>query len=150
ADNWGQAQELNGDSEFGNSLGISGDTVVIGASAANNFCGAAFIFNPSNCQAITVGPGSIPGGTIGSPYEGVTFTQTGGIGSVTFTETGALPTGLTLSSDGVLSGTPQQAGSFPITVTATDSNGCAGSSSYTVVINCPAITVSPATIPAGA
>ena len=34
--------------------------------------------------------------------------------------TGTLPTGLTLSSAGLLSGTPTQSGSFPVTLTATN------------------------------
>src|SRR5262249_44051464 len=52
-------------------------------------------------------------------------------------------TGMTLNSaTGVLSGTPTQTGSFPITVTVTDSNGCSGTSTtYTLVITCPTVTV---------
>ncbi|MHB1784308.1 MAG: beta strand repeat-containing protein, partial [Acidimicrobiales bacterium] len=41
----------------------------------------------------------------------------------TFTETGALPSGLALSSAGLLSGTPTKAGTFPVTVTATNAAG---------------------------
>ena len=43
---------------------------------------------------------------------------------ITFTETGALPSGVTLGSDGTLAGTPAfgTAGSYPITITATDVN----------------------------
>ena len=52
-------------------------------------------------------------------------------------------------SGSLLSGTPTQTGSFPITVTATDSNGCTGSRGYTLVINCPTITVNPASLSAG-
>jgi len=53
-----------------------------------------------------------------------------------------LPAGLTLSSGGVLSGTPTQTGSFPIVVKATDSNGCTGNgATYTLVIACQTITV---------
>ena len=60
-----------------------------------------------------------------------TFSETGagtfsvtaqGAGTVTFSETGALPSGVTLASNGTLSGTPASgsAGSYPITITATD------------------------------
>ncbi|QMW00795.1 putative Ig domain-containing protein [Spirosoma foliorum] len=55
---------------------------------------------------------------------------------------GSLPTGLNLSTTGVLSGTPTQSGSFPITVRATDINGCSGvGASYvlTIVNNTPII-----------
>jgi hypothetical protein len=46
-----------------------------------------------------------------------------GFPGISFTETGALPTGVSLSGDGLLSGTPAAgtAGSYPITITA--SNG---------------------------
>ncbi len=100
-----------------------------------------------NCQTITVTPATIPAGIAGTAYS-QSFTQVGGIGATNFSLTGKLPTGITFAG-GALSGTPTQPGSFPITVTATDSNGCTGSSSYTLVINCQTITVNPATIPAG-
>ncbi|WP_072690524.1 pentapeptide repeat-containing protein [Rhodococcus marinonascens] len=41
----------------------------------------------------------------------------------TVTTTSELPAGLTLSEEGVLSGTPTEAGSFPITITASNSAG---------------------------
>ena len=41
---------------------------------------------------------------------------------VTFSATG-LPAGLSISAGGVLSGEPQQAGRFPVTITATDTGG---------------------------
>ena len=100
-----------------------------------------------NCQAITVNPTTIATGTVGAVYS-QSFTQTGGIGTTTLSLLGTLPTGLTFAA-GSLSGTPTQTGSFPITVTATDSNGCTGSRNYTLVINCQNITVNPTTIPAG-
>ncbi|MGH9765589.1 MAG: putative Ig domain-containing protein, partial [Blastocatellia bacterium] len=101
------------------------------------------------CPAISVGPVSIPSGTAGTAYTSTQFTETGGVGAATFSETGALPMGLTLSSDGLLSGRPLKTGSFPITVVATDSNGCTGSKGYTLVIACPTIAVGPGTIPTG-
>ncbi len=100
-----------------------------------------------NCQTITVNPASLAAGTVNTAYS-QTFTQTGGVGTVAFSLTGALPTGLTFSG-ATLSGTPTQSGSFPITVTATDSNNCTGSRSYTLLINCQTISILPATIPAG-
>ena len=100
-----------------------------------------------NCQAIDVGPTNIATGVVNSFYS-QTFSQTGGIGAVTFSLMGALPSGLSLA-DNVLSGTPTQSGSFPITVKATDANGCTGMRDYTLVVNCPLITVNPGTISAG-
>jgi hypothetical protein len=110
------------------------------------------IFSPcltTICSSITVNPASLPAGTVGAPYS-QTFTATGGTALRTFALTGTLPAGLSFSAaTATLSGTPTQTGSFPITVTATDANGCTGSRSYTLVINCPTITLSPASLPAG-
>ena len=65
------------------------------------------------------------------------FSASGGSGGYTFNETGTLD-GLTLSPAGLLSGTPTAAGTFPIIVTATDSDNGTGSQNYSLVID-PAI-----------
>ena len=48
-------------------------------------------------------------GYINSPFAGFNFVATGGVGPLTWSETGALPDGLTLSTDGVLSEMPTKA-----------------------------------------
>jgi hypothetical protein len=63
--------------------------------------------------------GSLPAAIVGVPYS-FTFTSVGGNGTINWMYTGTLPTGLTLSPSGLLSGTPSAAGSFTFTVTATD------------------------------
>ena len=94
-----------------------------------------------NCQTVTVTNPGVNTGTVDAPFS-QTFTASGILGTATWSETGALPAGITLNaSTGVLSGTPAVKGSFPITVKATDSNGCFGTSSYTLTINCQTITV---------
>ena len=52
----------------------------------------------------------------------------------TFTETGTLPTGVALSSGGVLSGTPTQLGSFPITLTASNGTSPNATQSFTLTV----------------
>jgi hypothetical protein len=114
-------------------------------------CGAAY-FSVAfaltvNCQSITVNPSTIPGGTAGSAYSQV-FTQTGGNGTVTFSLSGTLPTGMTFTAGtATLSGTPTQVGSFPITVTATDVNLCSGSRNYTLSIGAMSLIWNGATSP---
>src|SRR6185295_5269397 len=77
-------------------------------------------------------------------------TQTSGIGTITWALTGTLPTGMSFNAaTATLSGTPTQTGTFSVTVTATDANGCVGSRVYSLVINCQTITVNPATLPGG-
>src|SRR5205807_1737034 len=99
-----------------------------------------------SCQTITVTNPGVNTGTVGAPFS-QSFTQTGAIGGATFSTTSALPSGLTLSAAGVLSGTPTQIGTFPIAVKATDAEGCTGTgSSYSLTIGCQLITVNnPAT-----
>ena len=78
-------------------------------------------------------PVTLPGGNVGDAYSAA-FSAQGVIGMLTFGETGALPAGITFSA-GVLSGMPTQAGSFPISVMATDSSsGCSGSQNFTLTV----------------
>src|SRR5260370_30226318 len=68
----------------------------------------------------------------------------GGIGAAAYAVTsGALPAGLTLASDGTLSGTPTVAGTFNFTAAATDTANCKGSQSYSLPIYCPSFTFPP-------
>lgn len=101
---------------------------------------------------VTVSPATLPNGTVAAAYS-QTVTAGGGNAPYSFTVTaGTLPVGLTLSSGGVLSGTPTAGGTFNFTVTSTDSSPFpgpfAGSQAYTVVIAAPTISL-PATALAG-
>ncbi len=120
------------------------------ATDANGCTGTRALTLVVECPVITVSPASLSNATAGAAYGPVTLTQTGGVGAVTYAvTTGALPTGVTLTTAGVLSGTPTVTGTFDITVTATDANGCTGTRAYTLVVECPVITVTPATLPGG-
>jgi hypothetical protein len=116
--------------------------ITVTATDANGCTGSGALYTLTiNCQTITVTNPGVNSGTVDAAFS-QTFTKTGILGTVTWSETGALPAGITLNSaTGVLSGTPTVNGSFPITVKATDTNGCFGTSSYTLTINCQTITV---------
>jgi hypothetical protein len=112
---------------------------------------------PPVCPAITLAPATLPGGMVGFAFNQV-ITSSGGTPPYGFGVTsGALPDGLTLTSAGVLAGTPAAAGSTPVTIRGTDADGCFGTIAYTIVIAaapppppvCPAITLAPATLPGG-
>ena len=60
--------------------------------------------------------------TLNSPYVGFTFMATG-TAPLSWSESGPLPTGMSLSPTGVLTGTPTLAGAFPISLMAQDSLG---------------------------
>ena len=64
----------------------------------------------------------------------VTMVGSGGSGGpYTFSATG-LPTGLTISTSGTISGTPSVSGTFPYTVTITDNGGRSGTLSCSVTV----------------
>ena len=103
-----------------------------------------------SCPTITVNPAGLANGTAGVAYGPVALSQVGGFGAATYSLTaGALPAGMSLAADGTLSGTPTVVGPFAFTVTATDANGCTGIRAYTLTIDCPVITVSPANLANG-
>src|SRR5664280_338823 len=80
----------------------------------------------SPCPTITIAPTTLPIGKIGVAYS-QQLTASGGTGSYTFSVvSGTLPAGVTLSSGGLLAGTPTTVGSPPVTILATDGNGCPG------------------------
>jgi len=64
---------------------------------------------------------NIPSGTANILYSNITLSASGGTGTYTYTRSsGSLPTGLSLSSGGLISGTPTAAGTYTFSVTATD------------------------------
>ena len=80
---------------------------------------------------------SVPAATQSAPYS-QTLSASGGTGPYTFSLlSGALPAGLTLSSAGVISGTPTAGGTAVFTVQALDSLGNAGTRTYTLNIGVP-------------
>jgi hypothetical protein len=73
-------------------------------------------------------------GTVGAAYTGA-VAATGGTGPYTYAVTsGTLPAGLTLASNGAVTGTPTTAATSAFTVTATDTNGDTGSRAYSVTV----------------
>jgi len=64
----------------------------------------------------------LPNGTQSSAYS-QTMVASGGTAPLSFSLSGLLPTGVTLSSAGVLSGTPTVSGHFPFTLSVADAAG---------------------------
>lgn len=101
-----------------------------------------------SCPVISLS--DLPGeGTVATPYNNGTITASGGAAPYRFAVTaGALPRGLILHPDsGVVDMTPTLPGRFVFTVTATDANGCTGNREYVIVVDCPEVILSPATLP---
>ena len=120
----------------------SGGTYTFTITASNGVSPNAtqtFTLTVDQAPAITSGNSTtFTVGTAGS------FTMTAsGFPSATFSETGPLPTGVTLSSSGVLSGTPAAGtgGVYPITVTASNGVGSNATQTFTLTVDqAPAIT----------
>jgi len=75
-------------------------------------------------------------GTVGQAVTGPQIQATDSAPGQTLTYTAAgLPTGLSISSSGLITGTPSAAGNYAVTVTATDTTGASGSASFTWTIN---------------
>ena len=93
------------------------------------------------CPAITLTPASPPNGTVGVAYS-QTIVGSGGTGPYTFTvSTGTLPAGLTLSTAGVLAGTPTAGATSSFTMRGTDANGCFAEAAVTMLIATPVPTL---------
>jgi hypothetical protein len=91
------------------------------------------------CPTFTITPASLPAATQYTPYVGVTFSTTGGNSPYAYTlASGALPSGMTLITGGVLSGTPTSGpGTYTVRVRSTDLYGCSDEKDYTLQVNCP-------------
>ncbi|SFN92735.1 Putative Ig domain-containing protein, partial [Thioclava dalianensis] len=100
------------------------DSFTYTATNASGTSSAASVSVTVSAPTITVSPTSPSGAVLGTAYS-TSFSASGGTGPYSFATTpasGSLPPGLSLSSAGVLSGTPTQAGSFTVTLSGTDTS----------------------------
>ena len=88
-------------------------------------------------------------GTVGTAYSQI-LSATAGTAPYTWTVTsGTLPSGLTLSTSGVISGTPTTYGSSSLTVKVTDSASANTTQSLAVTVNNAAISITSTTLTSG-
>ena len=79
-------------------------------------------------------PVTMPGGVVGSTYNQV-LAASGGAMPYTWTRiSGSLPSGLSLSSDGAVSGIPSAAGTFNFAVRVAGSNGASSTQNFSLVV----------------
>lgn len=122
---------LPGSVTFTGKVTDTGDSALAPVSAT---CGISIVGPPSaNCVSISA--------VQGRAITPVTVTGSNGAGgSYTFSATG-LPAGLSMASNGTISGTPTVTGTFPYIVTVTDRNGNTGTTT------CSSVTVTTAPTP---
>ena len=90
---------------------------------------------PTGNTVTVTNPGTVSG-TVGQSVNGTQIHATDSASGQTLTFTAAgLPAGLSISSSGLITGTPSAAGTYTVTVTATDSIGASGSASFTWTIS---------------
>ncbi len=98
---------------------------------------------------IALAPATVPTATRGTAYS-QTLTASGGTAAYTYAITsGALPAGITLASNGTLSGTATLEGTFNFTVQATDANSFTGTQAYSLTVAGPNLVLPASTLPAG-
>ena len=106
----------------------------------NNGTGGCQISHPivgggGGGNTVTVTNPGNQAGTVGTPVSlQIHATDSSSTATLTFSATG-LPGGLSISSSGLISGTPTTGGMFNTTVTATDNTGASGSTSFSWTIS---------------
>jgi hypothetical protein len=97
---------------------------------------AIAVYDAAGALAVTTS--SLSGGILGTPYS-QTLAAAGGTttGYTWTTISGSLPTGLSLSSGGVISGTPTVSGTFSFTVKVTDSGSHTATQPLSITIVVP-------------
>ncbi len=107
---------------------------------------ASMAFSLTIAAPISITTLSLPSGAVGVPYPQTAIAVTGGFPPYTFFINGTPPPGMSLSTSGVLSGTPTATGTFPVLVQVTDTqnNGATKQYQLTIASATPALVVSPA------
>ncbi len=99
------------------------------------------------CSTITLGPVSLPGGTVGAAYDQTVAASPAGSYNYRVSS-GALPGGLSLNAaSGQITGAPAASGTFTFTILAV-AGDCAGSRSYTITTGCAAMSITTASLAA--
>ncbi|GAB4045592.1 beta strand repeat-containing protein [Spirosoma litoris] len=108
-------------------------TVVV--TGANGCSASATTTVTSNTATVVVSNPATNVATVGTAFS-QTVTASSGTGPYSFSiNSGSLPDGLSLATNGTISGSPTATGSFTITVRATDANGCSGvGGSYVITV----------------
>jgi len=90
------------------------------------------------CPTLNITPGTLDAAEADLAYSQA-FAQTGALGTPNFSVTGgALPAGITLATDGTLSGTATEVGNFNFTATVKDNSGCLAAVPFSFDVHCPA------------
>lgn len=96
---------------------------------------------------IVIAPANLPTMSYGAVYN-QTLSSSGGVAPYNYSlVSGSLPLGVSMSSAGVISGTPRSFGFFPIIVKSTDANNLSISKTYNLAVPDPVLFIIPAFLP---
>jgi hypothetical protein len=114
------------------SYGLTWTQATSNTDSAGGSCAAIwYAYTP----AALVASGAPPGTQVSTAYS-YALSATGGYGTYSWSlASGSLPTGLSLSSGGVISGTPTATGVYVFTATVTDTVGAAATVPLVIVVN---------------
>ncbi len=119
--------------------------------SAGNIATEAFSINVM--AGVSVTPAVLPAGYQGAAYPGATLAATGGTGGpYTWTVTGTntlTAAGFSLSSAGVISGTPTTSGTINFTAQATDSLNNTGTQTFSLTVEATVAITNSTTLPGG-
>ncbi len=115
---------------------------VVVSNAAGNATSTAATLTVNVASTLQITTSQLSGGFVAGGYS-ATLAATGGSAPYSWSlASGSLPNGLTLSSAGVLSGTPSLAGSFSFSVQVKDASSATASRNFSINIASPSPSVS--------
>lgn len=142
-------------------LTLSAAGVLSGAATQTATGGFAFTVRATDANGFTVDRAytltidqvtlvtASPAAAVAGQAYSQTLVTNGGTGPYAYSLAGgALPAGVSLGADGLLSGTPTAAGTFGFSVTATDTYGATGTDNLTLTVSNAVLSLSPTTVPA--
>jgi Domain of unknown function (DUF4082)/Bacterial Ig domain/Putative Ig domain/Immunoglobulin domain len=116
-------------------------TVVVSNASGSATSNAASLTVNAASSTLQITTSSLPGATLSGAYN-ATLAASGGTTPYSWSlSSGSLPTGLSLSSSGSLTGTPSILGSFPFTVQVKDAAAHTASSNFSINVVNPVASV---------
>ena len=115
---------------------------------ANNAAASQDLSITINAAALLITTTSLPAGAAGSAYA-QPLAASGGTPPFTWSTTGTLPPGLSLSG-AIIAGAPTTPGTFRFTARVADANNAAASQDLSITINAAALLITTTSLPAGA
>lgn len=119
-----------------NAMPTPNSITITATSKENSGASQSDTFTISSAGPLAITTASVPAtGTVGTPYPSTTLSASGGAPPYTWSQvSGTLPSGLSFSSGGTISGTPAAAALFNFTVQVTDSAQGNSTAQYSISV----------------